>query len=684
MPSKVTLDPAIGARVSLYAAGLIAGGMGFAALHAVMSGGEFTSFAFALLAIGFCTSWGARAGLLSSATLAIIALVILFPTLAALLIEPQSRYQLIPTEVQDAPDILAAIVLASLMVVYSFRLKTDTSVLFICVPSLSLIGLLATADPSSEMLTYFVIYVACTSFALIRQNALSGGRRRLPKSSIKLEIGLTAGLTLAALAFGSLIGTLAYPTIARTFMAKISQLDTTPVAEPSAEEFVPIATGPIALSDRELMTVKCERALLWRERTYNKYTGQGWESALLPQEQSYLYPTTKPGSKACIFKVVDLFRTRRRSAVMTVEQTFRVTSGSFLPVFAAAEPQTVRFEEWQPLLRLSAGLVASRPYGKGSVYHVVSEVTTATPRQLRMASNVYPEIIKARYLGLPQSCWQVQKLTSRLTETETTPLGKAQAIQSYLSANYTYDTNAPAAPADKDAVIYFLFESRRGYCDIFASAMVIMCRQAGIPARWATGFAPGVYDPGDGAYHLRAMDRHAWAEVYFPEYGWIPFDITPAQQRNNWLANLRNSWRALVLDKSALPAVGLIILLVAYLVKTEVLNRTRLNARKPRWRSEIATTEVGQCYQRMCRILARYGHYRYPAMTPLEYASQTNGSIGLSEVSEVVDFLTAGFVQFRYSNHEPTPEKIETMKSSVQALARTLNKARRERLLARQ
>lgn len=686
MPSRVYVDPHIRASIPLYAAGLLSSAMGLVALNVVLSTGEFTLFSFTLITIGFCTSWCVRARLISSSTLAGVTLIILLATLAAIIVEPEFRYQLVPAEVLEAPDLLAAIVLASLMVVYSFRLATDRSVLFMCVPSLSLIGLLATADPTTEMLTYFGIYAASTSFALVRENALSGkGRKR--RNSIKLDASLAAGLTLAALAIGSLVGTLVYPLIAGVFMARISELETTQMIDMATEEFVPIATGPISLSDQELMTVKCDRPLLWRERTYNKYTGQGWGSSLLPQEQDWIRPVAKrspSGRELYTFRIVDLLQTRERSSVEVVNQTFHVTSGAFTPVLVAAEAETISFERWHPRLRISSGIEAPRYYRKGDTYHVVSKVSVATPRQLRTASNVYPEVIKARYLGTPQSCWQVEKLTSRITEMETTPLQKAQAIQTYLSANYTYDTNAPAAPSDKDAVTYFLFQSRRGYCDIFASAMVVMCRQADIPARWAIGFAPGVYDATDRKYHLRVMDRHAWAEVYFPEYGWIPFDITPAQKGSAWLARVKESWTALASDKASVFAGGLILILIAYLFKTEVIGRIRLNRRKSVWRSATSGTEIGECYQRMCRILAGYGHPRTPAMTPLEYAAMANNSIALKEISKAVDFLTAGFVEFRYSDRSPAPDAIEQMKVSVQALAKTLKRARREKLLIKQ
>ena len=686
MHPSVAIEPQIRARIPLYAAGLASSAMGLAALHAVLTGGAFTAFAAALIAIGYCISWGVRARLISASALATVALVILISTLSAVIIEPQFRFQLIPAEALDAPDLLAAIVLTSLMVVYSFKLTTDMSVVFLCVPSLSLIGLLATADPSAEMLAYFGIYLACTCFVLIQQNALASRKVcPVPGSALRLHFGITAGVTLAALAVGSLIGTTFYPIIAGAFMARISDMDPTQMMDQTTQEFVPVATGPVALSNQELLTVKCDRPLLWREKTYNRYTGQGWSSELLPQEQRWIHPTEERGkSGEYTFRIIDPLNPAQRSAVETVEQTYHITNGVYRAVFAAAEPVTVRYDGWPPVIRVSGGLEAGGLYTKGWSYHVVSEVSAATPRDLRNSSDVYPEYIKARYLGTPQSCWQVQKLTNRLTETASTPLQKAQNLAHFLSSEYIYDTNAPAAPSSKDAVTYFLFQSKRGYCDIFASAMVIMSRQAGIPARWATGFAPGEYDSGDGVYHVREKDRHAWAELYFPGYGWMPFDITPAQQETSWLAGLKESWRVLASDKASLFAGGLLFFLIAYLVKAEVIDRIRRAGKRPGWSPTPATSEIGVCYQRMCRILARYARPRSAATTPLEYASQTIGFIRLEEISEAVDFLTAGFVEFRYSGREPTPDTIEAMKQTLRALARGLKTAKRGRLLPKQ
>ena len=80
-------------------------------------------------------------------------------------------------------------------------------------------------------------------------------------------------------------------------------------------------------------------------------------------------------------------------------------------------------------------------------------------------------------------------------------------------------------------VDYFLFDLRQGYCDYYASAMIVFARSRGLPARLAVGYASGEYDPVSDQFLVTEADAHSWPEIYFPEYGWIPFEPTAAQPR---------------------------------------------------------------------------------------------------------------------------------------------------------
>ena len=106
---------------------------------------------------------------------------------------------------------------------------------------------------------------------------------------------------------------------------------------------------------------------------------------------------------------------------------------------------------------------------------------------------------------------------------------KAEAIESYLRSTYRYSSNVRATPAGRDPIDYFLFDLKEDFCEYFASSMVVMLRELGVPARIVEGFTTGTYDSGLDRYVVKEIDAHAWVEVYFPQYGWIEFEPTPSQ-----------------------------------------------------------------------------------------------------------------------------------------------------------
>ena len=120
----------------------------------------------------------------------------------------------------------------------------------------------------------------------------------------------------------------------------------------------------------------------------------------------------------------------------------------------------------------------------------------------------------------------------------TTTVERAFALQDWFASEFTYDLDVPALRGE-DALEEFVLEDRVGYCEYFATAMAVMLRETGIPARVATGFLPGrVTEPADPAngreltqYTVSTADAHAWVEVLFPDYGWITFEPTPRDDR---------------------------------------------------------------------------------------------------------------------------------------------------------
>jgi hypothetical protein len=113
-----------------------------------------------------------------------------------------------------------------------------------------------------------------------------------------------------------------------------------------------------------------------------------------------------------------------------------------------------------------------------------------------------------------------------MTADAATDLERARAIERRLRADYGYTLELPDHEV-ADPLAYFLFTRRKGHCEYFASAMTVMLRTDGIPARLATGFQSGVYNPITDFWLVRASDAHAWVEAWIPGRGWTTFDPTP-------------------------------------------------------------------------------------------------------------------------------------------------------------
>lgn len=275
--------------------------------------------------------------------------------------------------------------------------------------------------------------------------------------------------------------------------------------------------APPELSKRRVLRVRLREApedlrgvwgLYWRGLTYARYNGRGWENEplrgdlLAPGEPWAL--TRSPG---------------RRELWQTVE-----TVGVGSALFAAPEPLAADV----PVRALRQGpddLVALELGRRTSRYTVVSLVPAVQEDALRLAGEEYPTAVKERYLQLPPVPERVVQLAREVTARAATPYDRARALESHLRA-YPYTLNVSLPPAEQDVADWFLFDLRRGYCDYYATAFVVMARAVGLPARLAVGYSAGSYDAGMNLYTVVEADAHSWPEVYFPGYGWLPFEPT--------------------------------------------------------------------------------------------------------------------------------------------------------------
>lgn len=273
--------------------------------------------------------------------------------------------------------------------------------------------------------------------------------------------------------------------------------------------------GPFHLSDEPILRIVAPRPALWRAIVYDTYTGTGWTNGApshlsLGADARLKVPTTD--ARATLVQEVTVLATRGNYLV-----------GAANPV-AFDRSSTLQAYPVGPAVDLVSAQTTSPP-SADSTYAVTSEVSTATAEQLRAAGTRYPTEITTRYLPLPTLPGRVRRLARHVTFRQHDPYDQALAIEAYLKT-LTYSENVPAPPAGRDGVDYFLFQTRAGYCDYFASAMAVMLRSVGVPARVVSGYATGAVQP-DGSYLVRDASAHSWTEAYFPGYGWIPFDPTP-------------------------------------------------------------------------------------------------------------------------------------------------------------
>jgi transglutaminase-like putative cysteine protease len=161
-------------------------------------------------------------------------------------------------------------------------------------------------------------------------------------------------------------------------------------------------------------------------------------------------------------------------------------------------------------------------------YEGVSLLPESRPLQARTAGADYPEDIQNLYLQLPEKLDpRIPQLAQKITATAGNPFDKSVVLESYLRRNFGYTLNLAGKPG-ADPLAQFLFVTKAGHCEYFASAMAVMLRTLGIPSREVNGFLPGEYNDLAGDYIVRASDAHSWVEAYFPGSGWITFDPTPA------------------------------------------------------------------------------------------------------------------------------------------------------------
>lgn len=313
-------------------------------------------------------------------------------------------------------------------------------------------------------------------------------------------------------------------------MARVNRLFSTlqnPITRPADSYSDSLELGgPRNLTEAPVMDVVASPArYYWRASSYDQYDGRNWRSTLATEIDLSSNAATLPLTPylARVPVRADFSLQRGTDAVYVPSQPIQAG----VPSRAVIENENNRTVELAHL-KLNVLLLP------GNRYDAVGSMSAARVNDLRVAGEEYPAWL-GRYLQVPNTVSaRVRALAVEITRNARTPFDKAAAIERWLRKNVSYDEKLEQPPAGVEASDYVLFSTRRAYCTYYSTAMVVMLRSQGIPARMAVGYAQGepemsTSDLSIATYHVRQRDSHAWVEVFFPNYGWVEFEPTSSQ-----------------------------------------------------------------------------------------------------------------------------------------------------------
>jgi transglutaminase-like putative cysteine protease len=298
-----------------------------------------------------------------------------------------------------------------------------------------------------------------------------------------------------------------------------------------------------------------KRNLYWRATTLDDYTGTSWQESL---------DLSTPGSNQIDSDSLAVLPAAARKESNWIKQDVTVEALKDNHLIASAQPM-----RWDPpsdaTFQDEGGdiVVLSRSLQRDQTYTVWSYAPRPTPKELGQAGTNYPasierdlEVIQtvgvpkwgtpdrdllmnvffnARFANDPlmQANRPLYDVAKQVVEGATNPYAAATALEAWFRqpslGGFVYDEQPPPPAPNEPALAQFVTDTKRGYCQHFAGAMTLMLRYLGIPARVAAGFTSGSYDADSHVWTVTDHEAHDWVEVYFPGWGWIPFDPTPGR-----------------------------------------------------------------------------------------------------------------------------------------------------------
>ena len=282
-----------------------------------------------------------------------------------------------------------------------------------------------------------------------------------------------------------------------------------------------------------VMEVSAARDVYLRGTVYDQYTGHAWKNTAVGRRLLWQSDRMKSERKQVFNEDLppdDIQNTLSDSDRVTIRMLRDSASTLFVP-------QRIREltpgADLVPYFSNSSEIFATRNLRAGDTYSAVAPLYLYSDPGIEnliemcsMRNDSFWDSMPDIYKALPDHLEiQVYNLANSITEGADTDYRKAMAILTWIQQNCRYTLEVDEHPDNIDFVTSFLLDTRKGYCTYFATAMTVLCRMAGLPARYVEGYLART--DGNGTSVVTGVDAHAWTEVYFKGFGWLTFDAVP-------------------------------------------------------------------------------------------------------------------------------------------------------------
>ncbi|MBN1317875.1 MAG: transglutaminase domain-containing protein [Anaerolineales bacterium] len=279
--------------------------------------------------------------------------------------------------------------------------------------------------------------------------------------------------------------------------------------------------GPRQIEPIPVMDVKTNGGRYWRGVTYDTYNGGGWTST---EEMQLVVVPDQP---------LSVQRYIQQQIITATFTTYMANTGLLYfphqPIGTDRQAKIGVIDMDNGQYEITSALNRYILY-EGQMYKTWGSASQANDQGLRSATTDYPQWVKDRFLQLPSDTSpRIVELAGAITAPYQSPYDKAEALTQWLRTNMTYNDAIQAPPPDVDPLEYFLFETKEGYCNYYATALAVMLRTQNIPSRLIAGYARGTWQQDLDAYRVYSDNAHSWVEVYFPRFGWVEFEPTTSE-----------------------------------------------------------------------------------------------------------------------------------------------------------